>query len=76
MGGWKECSSDRGVEERGGQGEQLVMVRAVSWQDLEVRGSFKTKKREGETGEEREKEVKKTRSVYTKKCSASDGRTV
>lgn len=69
------CSSNRsGRGERSTEGtighgacSQLARV--------EVRG-FKTKK-EGEgdrEGRERKKEVK-TRSVYTKKCSASDSRT-
>lgn len=61
----------------GGQREQLVIGACSQLARFEVRG-FKTKKQRGRGGtekEEREKGSKKTRSVYTKKCSASDSRT-
>lgn len=75
MDGGKGSSSNGGVPEgRGGHMLQLVVGRAVSWQGE----GFKTKIRRGGQRKKRErknsKTKNKTRSVYTKKCSASDSR--
>lgn len=75
--GCNSSSSNRGVAEgRRRRTEGTIGHGACSQlARFEVRG-FKTKKKErGTEKEEREKGSKKTRSVYTKKCSASDSRT-
>lgn len=63
----------QGAQDRGAH--LLVMGRAVSWRD-EEEGGGGSKTKEGGEGQRRErKQEVKTRSVYTKKCSASDSRT-
>lgn len=72
------CGGDRsGTGHRTEGAHLLVMGRAVSWRDEEEGGRGVKNKREGGEGQRREREKKevKTRSVYTKKCSASDSRT-
>lgn len=73
--GWVEEGRvvvNRKMAKRGREGEHLVMgVRSVGkscGQGLEKKTEM------GAETEEREKGSKKTRSVYTKKCSASDSR--